>query len=64
MKCDNCEKREAKFNFQKVWTVFRITKNEGYERLDVDPMDIEEPVGDDNHHLCRPCATSLFGFSE
>jgi hypothetical protein len=51
VKCDYCDK-EATYNYQKVWKKYKVL-NKGYEEIsDFDPMDIEEPTGEDNYHLC------------
>jgi hypothetical protein len=61
IECDTCG-APAAFNFQKVWTVFKVTDDGGYQKLDVDPMDFEEPTDEDNEHLCATCAKEQFGF--
>jgi len=53
MKCDLCKLR-AVVNFQKVWTKFRIDKNDNYrEDKNFSGFDVEEPIERDNVHLCR-----------
>jgi len=53
MKCDYC-KTEAIVNYQKVWKRFKIGKGEFYkEDGSFDALDIEEPIDDNNIHLCR-----------
>ena len=51
MKCDFC-KRGAVVNYQKTWTKYNIV-NEDYQKKDIDALDIEEPTGEDNLHLCK-----------
>lgn len=52
MKCDYCE-AEAVVNYQKAWERFKISKGGFYkeDRL-FNAMDIEEPINDNNVHLC------------
>lgn len=45
MKCDFCNLSTV-VNFQKVWTSFTIDKN-------FDCLDTEEPVKENNIHLCE-----------
>lgn len=53
MKCDFC-KSEPVVNYQKVWTRFKINKAGNYKEDSVfDAMDVEEPIEDNNVHLCK-----------
>ncbi len=53
MKCDYC-KTEAVINYQKVWTKFKIGKKGMYKKiLAFDALDVEEPIENDNIHLCQ-----------
>lgn len=53
IKCDFC-KSSAIVNFQKVWTKFNINKRGKYrEDEEFDCFDVEEPMNDDNLHLCK-----------
>lgn len=53
MECDFC-KRGAVVNFQKVWIKFEIDRNDNYkEDKNFDCLDVEEPIEDDNLHLCE-----------
>ena len=53
MKCDFC-KLEAVVNYQRVWTRFEINKNGSYkEDSAFDGIDFEEPVEENNVHLCK-----------
>lgn len=53
MKCDRCDET-AIVNYQKVWKKFDINKDEDYfENKEFEPLDIDEPTGDDNLHFCK-----------
>lgn len=53
MKCDYC-KTEAVINYQKVWSKFKIDKSGIYKKIRAfDALDIEEPIENDNIHLCQ-----------
>ena len=53
MKCDYCT-AEAVVNYQKVWKRFKIGKREFYkEDGSFNALDIEEPIENDNIHLCH-----------
>ncbi len=53
MTCDYCDK-ETIVNYQKVWKRFKIGKDEFYkEDKSFDACDIEEPIENDNIHLCK-----------
>ena len=53
IKCDFCS-LAATANFQKVWTKFAIDKNGKYrEDKKFRGGDFEEPIGEDNIHLCK-----------
>ncbi len=53
MKCHFCDLR-AITNFQKVWIRFVVDKNDNYrEDKNFSGGDLEEPIGDDNLHLCK-----------
>jgi hypothetical protein len=57
IKCDFCKKRNAKYNYQKVWTRFLLTKDEDYtDGRILDELDIT-----DNLHLCEKCAMEFEG---
>ena len=61
MRCDKCN-GTAVANYQKVWKRFDIDKDENYREDDMfDPLDIEEPVGEDNLHLCRDHEKEFLG---
>jgi len=53
IKCDFCKNNKAKYNLQKVWVLWKIDKNDNYKF--VSTLDIEEPVGEENLHLCENC---------
>ena len=50
-KCDHCSKKAVR-NYQRIWHIFDITRSGGYtnERAD---CDIEEPIEENNLHLCK-----------
>lgn len=52
IECDFCD-TDAKFNFQKIWNKFTINKD-GYYREDKSfcGADVEEPINNENVHLC------------
>lgn len=53
MKCDFCD-LAAIANFQKIWTKFTIDNNGEYRKdKNFRGSDLEEPVGEDNIHLCK-----------
>ena len=53
MKCDYC-KSESVVNYQKIWSKFKIAKNGMYKKDRIfDAFDIEEPIENDNIHLCE-----------
>ena len=61
MKCDKCDKI-AVVNYQKVWKRFDVDKDENYTEDDIfDPLDIEEPVDENNLHLCKNHEKELLG---
>ncbi|MBI4920074.1 hypothetical protein HY838_02200 [Candidatus Azambacteria bacterium] len=40
-------------NYQKIWAKFKIDKNGMYKKISTfDALNIEEPTGDSNLHLC------------
>jgi hypothetical protein len=49
--CDYCSKSAVR-NYQRIWHVFTVSRSGRYlaERVD---YDLEEPVDDNNLHLCR-----------
>ena len=49
MKCDYCKKK-AIVNVQKVWVAWTIN-NDKYSSSEI--LDVEEPAGDENLHLCE-----------
>lgn len=51
VRCDRC-KEPAVVNYQKVWERF-VVANGYHEDGSFNCMDIEEPVGPDNIHLCK-----------
>ena len=51
MKCDYCNK-PATVNYQKVWVKWNIDKKGNYSKNFKTVFDIDEPVGDNNVHLC------------
>lgn len=56
MNCDHCKKR-AVVNYQKVWVRWEMTRDGGYAKEpDYDGArvlnDNDEPVGEDNVHVC------------
>jgi hypothetical protein len=57
MQCDQCNKT-AKYNIQKVWVVSLVKKDGDYGP--VETLDNQDPIGDDNLHLCRKCALEQF----
>ena len=53
IQCDFCNSL-ATVNFQKVWKRFIIDKNGEYkEDKNFDGSDFEQPIGEDNIHLCK-----------
>ena len=53
MKCNRCGKI-AVVNYQKVWKKFDIDNDVYYqENKEFNPLDIDEPLGDDNLHFCE-----------
>jgi len=53
VKCDFCDSK-ASFNFQKIWKKFIIDKNGRYkEDKKFCGSDFEQPMGEDNVHLCK-----------
>jgi len=53
MECDLCNSK-AIINFQKVWVKFEIDKDDNYkEDKNFDCLDIEEPIEENNVHLCE-----------
>ena len=55
IKCYYCNKN-SRFNLQKVWVKYNIDKKGNYnEDKNFDTFDIEEPIDDDNLHLCKSC---------
>ena len=51
--CDFC-KRKAIVNFQKTWKKFAIDKDGWYkEDKEFCGADIEEPIDEENVHLCK-----------
>jgi hypothetical protein len=52
IKCDFCKKRDAKYNYQKIWVRYTITKDGDYtDRKILDELDIT-----DNLYLCKKCS--------
>jgi hypothetical protein len=49
-KCDHCPKR-AERNYQRIWHVFDVTRSGDYAKERVD-YNIEEPLDENNRHLC------------
>lgn len=55
MKCDYCSKL-ARINVQKVWIKWEHNpKTDGYSDNHELLLDAEEPVSDENLHLCMDC---------
>lgn len=52
IKCDFCKKRVAKYNYQKIWVRYTITKDGDYTNRKI----LEELDITDNLHLCKKCA--------
>ena len=58
IKCNFCNKNSV-FNLQKVWVKYNIdTKGNYNEDKNFDTFDIEEPVNNNNLHLCKSCFES------
>lgn len=55
MICDNCGKKEATINFQKVWISWKIESNGDYSTVPEMEYDVEEPIDEENQHLCEDC---------
>jgi len=52
-KCKYCRDYATR-NYQKVWVEWKVKKDGGYsQRFKYRGMDIEEPVGRDNVHVCE-----------
>jgi hypothetical protein len=53
IKCDYC-KLKAEANYQKIWAKFKISRDGEYKQARTfNSLDIEEPTGTDNIHLCE-----------
>lgn len=53
IRCDLCNSR-AIVNFQKVWVKFIIDKNGEYKKdKNFHGEDFEQPMNEDNIHLCK-----------
>jgi len=55
IKCNFCNKK-SKFNLQKVWIKYNVDATGNYdEDRSFDTFDVEEPINEDNIHLCEIC---------
>jgi NADH dehydrogenase/NADH:ubiquinone oxidoreductase subunit G len=55
IKCDYCDKN-SKCNLQKIWVKYDINEKGNYsEDKNFDTFNIEEPMNENNLHLCRSC---------
>jgi hypothetical protein len=58
IKCHYCNKN-SNFNLQKIWIKYNIDKKGNYtEDKNFDNFDIEEPINNDNLHMCKNCFKS------
>ncbi|HOL22849.1 MAG TPA: hypothetical protein PLQ41_08380 [bacterium] len=55
IRCENCGEK-ARINIQKIWIKWKYNYKTGSYSHDFEPLfDAEEPVGDNNLHLCEKC---------
>jgi len=53
IKCDYCEKPAVR-NYQRIWVSWKVYQKDGsYSKNPRLELDVEEPTGENNYHLCE-----------